>query len=44
MKTGSFSFTSAAAVRICRDCGRLFDLAHEDQAEEWYYGHDCEVE
>lgn len=26
----------------CVECGRLFDLTKEDDAEEWAYGHDCE--
>ena len=26
----------------CLECGRLFDLANEDDASEWLYGHDCE--
>lgn len=26
----------------CPECGRVFDLANEDDAEEWHYGHDCE--
>lgn len=26
----------------CVECGRVFDLKDEDDAEEWYYGHDCE--
>lgn len=26
----------------CPECGRVFDLLDEEQAEEWYYGHDCE--
>jgi hypothetical protein len=26
----------------CRECGRVFDLADEDDAAEWAYGHDCE--
>lgn len=28
----------------CPECGRVFDLMDEDDAGEWYYGHDCEVE
>jgi hypothetical protein len=27
---------------ICRECERVFDLLNEDDANEWYYGHDCE--
>lgn len=26
----------------CRECGRVFDLRKEEDAQEWYYGHDCE--
>jgi len=26
----------------CFECGRVFDLLDEDDANEWYYGHDCE--
>jgi hypothetical protein len=28
----------------CPECGRVFDLADETDAEEWAYGHDCEEE
>lgn len=28
----------------CHECGRRFDLTDENQAEEFYYGHDCEEE
>lgn len=27
----------------CAECGRLFDMLDEEQAGEWYSGHDCEV-
>lgn len=27
----------------CSECGRDFDLADRFDAEEWYYGHDCEA-
>lgn len=27
----------------CVECERLFDLLDETDAEEWEYGHDCEV-
>ena len=27
----------------CRECGRVFDLTDEDDAAEWFYGHDCET-
>jgi hypothetical protein len=26
----------------CVECDRVFDLTNEDQASEWFYGHDCE--
>ena len=30
-------------IRSCRDgCGRVFNLLDDKDAEEWYYGHDCE--
>lgn len=29
-------------IRTCPECGRTFDLLDEEQASEWYYGHDCE--
>ena len=27
----------------CYECGRIFDLLNEKQANEWHYGHDCEA-
>jgi len=27
----------------CPECSRVFDLFDVDEAEEFYYGHDCEV-
>ena len=27
----------------CPECGRTFDLFNEDEAAEWYFGHDCEA-
>jgi hypothetical protein len=27
----------------CGECGRVFDLFNENDANEWFYGHDCEV-
>lgn len=27
----------------CVECERVFDLLNEDDANEWHYGHDCEV-
>ena len=31
------------AHRVCIECGRRFDMFDEEDAEEWHYGHDCEV-
>jgi len=28
----------------CVECGRAFDLLDEMDAQEFYYGHDCEQE
>jgi endogenous inhibitor of DNA gyrase (YacG/DUF329 family) len=28
--------------RKCPECGRVFDLTNEGDAEEFFYGHDCE--
>lgn len=27
----------------CEECARVFDLLDEDQAGEWFAGHDCEA-
>jgi hypothetical protein len=27
----------------CVECARVFNLLDEEEAGEWYYGHDCEV-
>jgi hypothetical protein len=27
----------------CPECLRVFDLLNEIDADEWAYGHDCEV-
>ena len=28
----------------CEECERVFDLLDEEQASEFYYGHDCKTE
>jgi hypothetical protein len=28
--------------RKCVECSRVFNLMDLDDANEWYYGHDCE--
>ena len=30
------------ALEKCRECGRIFDLTDREDAEDFYYGHDCE--
>ena len=30
------------AMRICVECDRSFNLFDEDDANGWFYGHDCE--
>jgi len=32
-----------SALAKCANCARVFDLTTDDDAEEFYYGHDCEV-
>lgn len=29
-------------IQVCWECGRHFDLADEQDAAEFAYGHDCE--
>lgn len=29
-------------TRVCAECARRFDLTVEEDAQEFYYGHDCE--
>jgi hypothetical protein len=29
-------------IAKCAECSRVFNLLDEDDAGEWYYGHDCE--
>lgn len=26
----------------CKECHRVFHMDDRDDADEWYYGHDCE--
>ncbi len=30
-------------TKKCVECNRVFDLTVEDDAAEFYYGHDCEM-
>ncbi len=27
---------------VCPECDRLFDLLEETDANDWFYGHDCD--
>ena len=40
----SNSILKVQTTARCRECSRVFDLLDEMQAQEWDYGHDCEVE
>ena len=33
----------AEIFHICIECDRVFNLKDEIDAQEWYYGHDCEA-
>ena len=39
---GDGAVGQVATVRCC-ECERVFDLTNEGDAEEWFYGHDCEA-
>jgi hypothetical protein len=28
----------------CAECDRVFNLYNTDDADEWFYGHDCETD
>lgn len=31
-------------VNQCKECHRIFHMDDRDDADEWYYGHDCETQ
>lgn len=37
------TLTQAITGPKCVECGRVFDLSDETDAQEWHYGHDCEA-
>lgn len=39
----TFSTNPIAYLRRCAECSRRFDLRDDDQANDWYHGHDCET-
>jgi hypothetical protein len=40
---GELMKTKERPLAVCVECGRLFDLSQDLDAQEWAYGHDCEV-
>lgn len=34
---------AARLKKKCVECERVFDLGDDEDADEWYYGHDCEA-
>lgn len=43
-RTPPQKFSAPSTIRICPECNRRFDLLDEEDSDEWFYGHDCEVE
>lgn len=43
MDTPIYRMVRKNRVVVCNECKRQFDLEIEEQANEWFYGHDCEV-
>lgn len=43
-RIGAWNSVPVNDRRQCAECGRLFDMGNEDDANEWAYGHDCEGE
>lgn len=31
------------SIAICPECSTVFNLINWEEAERWYYGHDCEA-
>lgn len=31
-------------IVVCDECEQVFDLRYQVDADEWYNGHDCEVD
>ena len=40
--TDLYQGKSSARIATCIECGREFDMRDEDDANEYWYGHDCE--
>lgn len=34
--------TKTTTKAKCQECGRVFNMLDEDDANEYWYGHDCE--
>jgi hypothetical protein len=43
MKSPDGMLAEWTATRICVECDRRFNLFDADDANEWFYGHDCEA-
>ena len=47
MTTETYSESAYIKTRVtcceCCECGRVFNLFDERDADEWIYGHDCEL-
>jgi hypothetical protein len=43
MSETRISYKRMTAMPVCTECRRWFDITDEEQANEWYYGHDCEA-
>jgi len=40
----SWKYLEVLGYAKCPECNKVFDLDIEEQASEWYYGHDCMIE
>jgi len=38
------AIANSQSQATCIECQRVFNLWDEDDAGEWFYGHDCEVD
>jgi len=43
METETVEQVGFTATRVCVECDRAFNLFDADDANEWFYGHDCEA-
>lgn len=31
-------------TRVCKECDRVFDLSDKEEADQYFFGHDCEAQ